>query len=174
MNPVFSGQGELIAVLYLGPLLIAALWDMRRFRIPNEVVVILAAAFIPASVLSFGPVNLIEHLSAAAIMFGFGLIMNRLSLLGGGDVKLMTAAALWVGVGSLIPYFILVSILGGFTLLALMACRRLVRLAPVTRLTGANATTMPAILREGERIPYALPIAAASLILLPQLPFLAH
>lgn len=174
MNPVLQGQGELIAALYLGPLLVAALWDMRRFRIPNEVVVVLAATFIPASVLSFGPVDLVEHLAAATIMFGFGLAMNRLRLLGGGDVKLMTAAALWVGIGGLIPYFILVSILGGVTLLALMACRRLVRLMPVTRLTGGNATAMPMILREGERIPYALPIAAASLILLPQLPFLAH
>lgn len=172
MSMVFDGQGELVAAIYLVPLLIAALWDMRYFRIPNQVVIASAAAFVPAWVMALGPVDPVAHLSAAAIMFAFGVVMFRFRLLGGGDVKLLTVVALWVGLGHLIPYFIVVSILGGVTWFALVACRRLIRRA-APRLKTASDTSLPAIFREGERIPYALPIAAASLLMLPVLPFLS-
>lgn len=172
MSTVFDGQGELVAAIYLIPILIAALWDMRYFRIPNQVVIVSAVAFIPAWVMALGPVDPVAHFLAAAIMFAFGIVMFHFRLLGGGDVKLLTVVSLWVGVGQLVPYFIVVSILGGVTWFALAVCRRLIRYAAPRLETGPD-TSLPAIFREGERIPYALPIAAASLLMLPVLPFLS-
>lgn len=96
MNSVLITYGLLaglaIAVLY------AAFTDIRSRKITNRLtlsVAVVAPAFWWASGLSLWPGVAIQ-LALATGMFVFGALMFRLGQMGGGDVKLLTAIALWL------------------------------------------------------------------------------
>lgn len=81
-----------IAVLY------AAFTDIRTRKITNRLtlaVAALAPAFWWASGIALWPGVAIQ-LGLAVAMFFFGALMFRLGQMGGGDVKLLTAIALWL------------------------------------------------------------------------------
>jgi prepilin peptidase CpaA len=94
----------------------AAATDLGARRIPNRLTLALALvglariALAPAgaAVLSLG-----VDLGAAAVVFLLGTAGFHLRLLGGGDVKLLAAGALWIGAASLPPYLMTTVLAGG-------------------------------------------------------------
>ena len=89
---------ELGRWLLVGAMIGLACYDVVTFRIPNWANLGLVAAFpvfAGAAALSGVDVFWLEHLGAAAIVFAVGLGMFFARTLGGGDVKLLSAAALW-------------------------------------------------------------------------------
>jgi len=94
----------------------AAATDIGARRIPNRLTLALALvglariALAPAgaAVLSLG-----VDLGAAAVVFLLGTAGFHLRLLGGGDVKLLAAGALWIGATSLPPYLMTTVLAGG-------------------------------------------------------------
>jgi prepilin peptidase CpaA len=90
-------------------------------------------------------------------------------ILGGGDVKLLAAMALWCGIHLLVPLLFLTAIIGGvFALIVLGLRQPLVQIAFLAVLRRA-----PAFLHAKMPIPYGIPIAIAGVMLAPHLPFLA-
>ena len=84
--------GLAIAVLY------AAFTDVRARKITNRLTLTVAACaplFWWASGLSLWP-GVAAQLGMAVGMFAFGALMFKLRQMGGGDVKLLTAIALWL------------------------------------------------------------------------------
>jgi prepilin peptidase CpaA len=130
----------------------AAATDLRSRRIPNGLVLALAAlglARIALSVYVTGALPYADLLVALAV-FAAGALTFHLGLLGGGDVKLMAAGALWTG-AALTGAFLMTTMLAGGVLAAVYLARG--------RLSGP---------RTGERkpstLPYGIAIAAGGVL----------
>ncbi|WP_373088701.1 prepilin peptidase [Sneathiella sp.] len=80
-----------------GLVLLAAFWDMFSRRIPNLLPVIIAGLYLvhAASLAQWGQIP--WHLLCGAAVLVVGIIIFSFGLLGGGDVKLLAALALWAG-----------------------------------------------------------------------------
>ncbi len=81
----------------------------------------------------------------------------RIGMMGGGDVKMIAAIALWLPLPSLFRMILLMSIAGGVVTIAMMIGQRLRR--PQAR-TGENGET------PGIEVPYGVAIAIAALLVL--------
>jgi prepilin peptidase CpaA len=72
--------------------------DLRNFRIRNEAIAALAILYVLRVALSGQYQEAVLHISFAALMFAVILIMYARGLMGGGDVKLLGVAFLWLGI----------------------------------------------------------------------------
>jgi prepilin peptidase CpaA len=165
--------GEAILAFYVFALVFAALSDLVNLRIPNWLTGSLAVGFPVAALLAgVGPsdhhVDWISHIEAGAAVFAVGAMLFACRILGGGDVKLLAAMALWCGLHLLVPLIFLTSVIGGaFALIVLGLRQPLVQTTILAVLRRA-----PAFLHAKTPIPYGIPIAIAGVMLAPYLPFL--
>ncbi len=89
----------LVMALFFGLLAVAVLTDVETLRIPNRLCLALVAIY-PAHVLASPvAVDWPGALMLAVAVFAAGLVPFAAGWVGGGDVKLMAATALWVGPG---------------------------------------------------------------------------
>jgi leader peptidase (prepilin peptidase)/N-methyltransferase len=102
---VFENLSSLFSALGLGYLVLTA-WplaktDILEGRLPNKYVLpafpITWLGQLLAGLTGAGFVNMLWALLAGVVTFGLSLLINRLGLLGMGDVKLMTVMALALG-----------------------------------------------------------------------------
>jgi prepilin peptidase CpaA len=148
-----------LATLGFGALLVVAgCFDVIRLRIPNLIPLALLALFALEVVFGTSPLAPLNHLLAMLLALVVLLPLFALDMLGGGDVKLLAAVALWLGMGKLAPLLILVGIAGGIFALFWLSIRWLVR-------TGLPGSRLPMSLRAGAPLPFALPIIAVALLL---------
>ncbi|NCY24974.1 MAG: hypothetical protein EBX37_08925 [Alphaproteobacteria bacterium] len=152
-----------VIAVYLIFSMLAVLWlDTTRYTIPNWLVggVLLAYPF--AVFASPLPVDWQMAVAGAAVVLVLGYIVFTLRLMGGGDVKLIAALALWVGLKHLADFVFIVALLGGVLSIFLWAFRKLLPYIP----GKPKKESMPRILREGEPVPYGIAIALGFLIML--------
>lgn len=76
-------------------LLILAWHDLRRRRLPNQLVALVAASYLLFSLAT--PSNLLPHLATALLALLAGFALTALRVIGGGDAKLFAALAFWAG-----------------------------------------------------------------------------
>jgi prepilin peptidase CpaA len=88
----------LISVVWVIILIFVAFEDLRNFQIRNEAVVALVVLFLLRAAIGGRYWEAFSHSAFAAVMFGVLLFMYSRGLLGGGDVKLLGAAFLWLGI----------------------------------------------------------------------------
>lgn len=107
---------QALSVLAIVVFLVAALGDILHRRIPNALPAALAALALirlgllvwsgeSAAVIGF-------DIGASLAVFCLGALAFHFNALGGGDVKLLAAGALWVGTTQIWP-FLLWTVLGG-------------------------------------------------------------
>ena len=137
----------------LGALLIvAAVLDLRSRTIPNGLnlaVALLAIPFWWAIGLPLWPDAALQ-IGIAALVFGLFALAFALGAMGGGDVKLLGALALWLPWQALLLLLVIMSLAGGVLTLAMVVRQRLAR-------------------KEGRpEIPYGVAIAFAGLWLIGQ------
>ena len=148
-----------LATLSFGALLVAAgCFDVMRLRIPNPIPLGLLALFALEVLFGRSPPAPLNHLLAMLLALVVLLPLFALDMLGGGDVKLLAAVALWLGMGKLAPLLILVGIAGGIFALFWLSIRWLVR-------TGLPSRRLPVSLQARAPLPFALPIIAVALLL---------
>jgi prepilin peptidase CpaA len=154
-------SAAVIQSVFLALLFVAALYDVMYLRIPNLVTAGLAGLFLVAAPLvpAFGLAGWAGHLASGLGMFVAGALLFRLGVFGGGDVKLLAAAALWAGPYALPMYLILVALSGGAVAIFFWLLRKLLEQA-VLALPGERAVRLPTVLSNGAGIPYGLAIAA--------------
>jgi leader peptidase (prepilin peptidase)/N-methyltransferase len=133
---VFENLSSLFSALGLGYLVLTA-WplaktDILERRLPNKYVLpafpITWLGQIIAGVLGAGFLDMLWAFLAAVITFASSLLINRLGLLGMGDVKLMTVMSLALGWYSpLLPIIALglSFLIAGAVALALLAGKRI-------------------------------------------------
>lgn len=129
--------------------------DVASFTIPNRVSVGIVAAFAVATLGGHpAPADLPGHVGAAVLVFAVGVVLFHVGVFGGGDVKLMSAAALWAGFSDLAPLALSVACFGGVLTLALLAGRAL-----PSRFLAAHAG-LARLVSGRHGVPYGLAIAA--------------
>ncbi len=147
-------------------LALAALTDFFEMTIPNRIPVILLASFVlvaPFAGLGWSQFGL--HLAAGAIVFSVGFVLFALNAMGGGDAKLLTAAAVWYGFDpSLYAFMLYVAYLGGGLTLLILVIRA------HTDVVSALGLTLPDSIVTARKIPYGIAIGAAGLLTYPQSP----
>ncbi len=157
-----------VIVLALLPLclVIAALTDFLEMTIPNWISVLLILAFLVIS--PFSGLSLIElgwHVAAACIVFTACFALFAVNVMGGGDAKLLTAAALWFGFNhSLFEFLVFTGYLGGLlTIIVLLLRANWDKLATV-------GVKLPQTLMVAKKIPYGIAIGGAGLMAYPSSP----
>jgi prepilin peptidase CpaA len=130
----------LILVALAAILIFVILDDLRNYRIRNEAVAALAVLFLLRTALRGRYQEAMSHAAFAAVMFVVLLLMyvlmNARGRMGGGDVKLLGAAFLWLGIEHA---FVFSLFLIAFTL----AYALLAKLGGVPRKMVAARTTIP-------------------------------
>ena len=111
-------------------LLLAAAWfDLRSRRIPNPLclaIALLAPLFWWANGLDPWP-GVPLQLAVAAAVFALFAGAFAIGAMGGGDVKLVSAVALWLPWQAVVAMLVLMSLAGGVLTIALVIRRRLAK-----------------------------------------------
>lgn len=109
-------------------LAVAAAGDLARRRIDDRLNLALALLYPPAALAADADAAEIAwRLGAGACVLAAGLVLAARGLLGGGDAKLLAAAACWTGFPALPAFLTAAALAGGVMALALLAVRRLAR-----------------------------------------------
>jgi prepilin peptidase CpaA len=157
---------ELGRLVFIASLAALAIHDVVTFRIPNWANAALAVAFLPfaaAAGLAGAEVWWLGHLAACVIVFVVGFGMFQMRALGGGDVKLLAAAALWIGWGGLLPFVVWVGISGGGLVLLLLALRKNLPML-IAWASPTIPQSWPRVLTSGEKVPYGVAIAIGGIL----------
>jgi prepilin peptidase CpaA len=153
-NGAFTG---LLLASLAALLVVAAVVDVRTFTISNRLnltVALLAPVYWLSVELSIWP-GVAVQLAAGAAVFLVLAAAFYAGMMGGGDVKLAAALALWFPPASTLKFLVFMSLAGGLLTLLLLVWHRVKR-------------------REGRpEIPYGVAIAFGGLAILAQ-PYLNH
>jgi prepilin peptidase CpaA len=155
------------SLLFVFPfiMLYAAVMDVLTMRIANTISLGLAAAFfVVAAIAGMSAQQMLVHVGVGLAVLVANMLLFQLRLVGGGDAKLLAAAALWVGYEQLIPFIVYVTIFGGVLAFVLLAYRR----APASALPLPNWASR--LHNRGEGMPYGVAITAGALIVYPLTP----
>jgi prepilin peptidase CpaA len=134
--------------LVIGLLAWAAFTDVRDYLIPNRICAGIAALF-PIHIFATGQWSALwPGLFVGLVVLAIGYMLFARGLLGGGDVKLSAAVALWAGPPLVLQFIFVTGVAGGVISLAMLAPRLFSR-------HGA--------LFAGPPVPYGVAIAAGGL-----------
>lgn len=156
---------------FVALLTVAALYDAWKFQIPNILSGALVGLFLVAAFSAPSPIPWLFYLGGAVAVFVCGLGIYAFNWLGAGDVKLLSAAALFAGFDHLPAMLAYVLLSGGVLTLGLMIIRRIVESLIILRSSDATIA-LPRLLVTGEDIPYGVAIAAGAASYAPKLPLL--
>lgn len=146
----------------------AGAMDLFTMTIPNRISIGLIAAFVAAAVMApLGWPEIASHVGAGLLMLVVGIGLFALGFLGGGDAKLLAAAALWFGFEGLLQYLVLVSIAGGLLVIAILIYRSMTPPLWLCRQHWAMRLHTKA-----GGVPYGIALAAGGLWLYPSTPWL--
>ncbi len=150
----------LVPLAFAALVIVAAMTDLATFTIPNWISAALALAFGPAALVAHLPLPEIGlHVGVGAAVFVLAAGMFALGWVGGGDAKLMTASALWVGLAGLPAFAVFTGLAGGALALALLALRS----AWLRPLAAAGPAWTQRLATPGESAPYGVAIAIGAL-----------
>lgn len=128
----------------------ATINDLWKFEIADSWSIAIVAAFVAQAMMT-DQSPLWSHAVAPVALFAVLALLFAKGWMGGGDVKLMTAIAVWTGLGGL-PAFLVGTMLGG----GILACTLLVaRVLPLP-------ASAPRLLKRDAPLPYAVAIAAGT------------
>ena len=150
---MFNGAFAELMLLWLAAMLIvAAVIDMRTFTISNRLnlaVALGAPAYWMSIALAPWP-GMAVQLAAGGTVFALLACAFYVGMMGGGDVKLAAALALWFPPAGTLKFLVFMSLAGGVLTLGILAWHRVQR-------------------REGRpQIPYGVAIAFGGLAILTQ------
>lgn len=159
----------LIFVVFPFAMVFAAISDLLSMKIQNRVSVILVLTFaVVAPFTGMGWTAFSLHFAAGllALVMTFGLFAA--GGMGGGDAKLISATALWMGLSPLLAEYLLYSAaLGGLLTIIILALRA----SPLSVLAGANGF-LPHIFNTKLGVPYGVALGGAGLLLAPETPLM--
>jgi prepilin peptidase CpaA len=102
-----------IFVLTSGVLFLVALTDSKEFKVPNELVAVLAALYVVHALLSGGWISIHWHVVFALLILSGGAYAYWIQQVGGGDLKLLSVAFLWTGPQFAAPFVVLLIMFTG-------------------------------------------------------------
>jgi prepilin peptidase CpaA len=142
----------------------AAFSDLLTMTIPNRVSYILV--FVYFAVAAYLPLPwdvLVMHVSCGLAVLALTFGMFQVGWVGGGDAKLASATALWLGWENLLDYGLVASLVGGALTVVIMMMRwnelpkRLLSIDFIARLAEKT-----------NGVPYGIALAIGGLVIYPQ------
>jgi prepilin peptidase CpaA len=124
-----GGISWFLIVLLSAGLLVAAVGDWRSRTIPNWLngaIALLAIPFWWATGLSLWPDVALQLGVALAVLFVFFLAF-QMGQMGGGDVKMLFALALWLPPMAVVQLIVIMAIAGGVLTVAMLIPHRLLK-----------------------------------------------
>ena len=137
--------------LFVAILLVAAVSDGVRRRIPNWAVLGLVGLYVVIAVLGMAPTSPWWALVGALIAFPVTYGLYHFGIMGAGDAKLFTAAALFAGLKWLLPFALITAMFGGLFAIGYLIVR--------PRKVMRGLTTAGRAEGAGIGLPYGIPIA---------------
>ena len=144
------GHWSLVAML-----ISVILFDLRYMRLPNTLAMLFVVVFVLTVSWSLPIAELATRVGIAVIVLVIGIAANAAKLLGGGDVKILSALMLFVPRGELLAFAFILCISMIIGIAALLALRRAMR---------AHSTVWRGLQTSG-RYPMGISIGVAGLIL---------
>ena len=114
-SPITS---QVVLIVTAAMLFYVALTDLKHYKIHNEVITVLVALFFLHAILSGRWTILHWNLGFAALLFLIMLYFYSKKVMGGGDLKLLTVAFLWVGPFCGLPFALFLLLFAGVHVLA--------------------------------------------------------
>ncbi len=155
----------------VGLLAVAAWHDVRRRTIPNWISAALVLLWLGRSLAEgrLGPAG--GALGVAGLVLAVGYLAWMGGFLGGGDVKLLVATALWAGTAGLLTFLLATSLVGGALALAVGLTRRLATARRSGSMRGASpepaapgsSASAPSTAAAFTTVPYAAAILAGGI-----------
>jgi prepilin peptidase CpaA len=163
--PGLSFVSFILPLIGIGLMVVASLHDIATRTIPNTLALALAIAGT-----SVGATNghLFGSLFAASAVFALSALCWSRGWMGGGDVKLLGAAALGMPAGSVLTFIAAVALAGGVLAVFYLVARRLMPFRRSPRPKGMVARALRAErwrISRGGPLPYACAIAAGALFM---------
>lgn len=154
-----------IFVIFPFCMLFAAVSDMISMTIANRVSVILIAAFaIIAPLTGMDWATYGWHFAAGGAVLAVTFTVFAIGGMGGGDAKLLTATALWMGFNiTLLQYLVLGAMLGGALTLLILLFRN----SPMAAFSSSNVF-LRHFADEKAGIPYGVALGVAGLMTYPE------
>lgn len=157
-----------LSLCIIAVLAAAAITDLKARVISNRLVfclVPIALGMMTLRMLFGGPAMtaILWPLAAATLVFACGLLLFARGMMGGGDVKLITALALCLPVNSIMPFLVLMTLIGGLvallTAIAAAFQKSWLQLAEIETGFSAECAATQTI----TQVPYGVAIAAAGI-----------
>jgi prepilin peptidase CpaA len=141
----------------------AASSDFFTMTISNRISLILVAGFVALAVGTGMPLSeMLNHAGAGGLVLAVTFTFFLCGWIGGGDAKLASATALWLGWAHLLDYLLYASILGGVLTLALIEFRKFAMPSVLAGKVWAERLHKP-----GGGVPYGIALAVAALMVYP-------
>ena len=109
----FYIEVALVAVLFY-----VGYTDFRTFKIKNNLVLLLLVLYVLFAVVARTPSEILSNLTFSAIIFGVLVWFYTKGAIGGGDVKLVTIACLWIGPHCAVLFSVMLLLLIGLHVFA--------------------------------------------------------
>ncbi|HLL31621.1 MAG TPA: prepilin peptidase [Allosphingosinicella sp.] len=149
-----GGLSWFFIALLAAAMLVAAIGDWRTRTIPNWLngaIALLAIPFWWSIGLSLWP-GVALQIGLALAVFGLFAIAFRFGAMGGGDVKMAAAIALWLPFAGVVKLLAIMSIAGGVLTLAMVAAHRMAKASGQPEIPYGIAIAFGGFWLIGERI----------------------
>ncbi|WP_281985257.1 prepilin peptidase [Thalassorhabdomicrobium marinisediminis] len=130
------------------------LYDLRQMRLPNRLALLFVLLFALAEVWTVPAGELAGRVGVALLVLVLGMVANAARLVGGGDVKILSALMLFIPLRDLAPFLFLLSLSMAGGIAVLLVVRRALR--------GVDTGWIG--LQESGRYPMGISIGAAGLV----------
>jgi prepilin peptidase CpaA len=161
---------SIVLAVAVGILVIVAYKDVRTRRIPNALSLATAALGLARVAFTAEVIDAGFTLAAAIIIFTITFALFQRGAIGGGDAKILPAAALLIGYRELLGFLFLMSLCGGVLAFATVATERLdlslrrFRRGPYVSSPGQSDRDRAPSKRS--TVPYGVAVATAGVITL--------
>jgi prepilin peptidase CpaA len=155
-------------LLFVFAMLSAAVTDLTTYKIKNNLILMLLFAYF-----AFAPIAGItgqeigRSIAVAGVILLLTFALFAAGWIGGGDAKLATVSALWLGADNVVAYVLFLSLIGGVLAGIVYFCRKW----PLPQRLANTAWI--ARLRARAELPYGVAITLAGLCVLPSTPWMA-
>jgi prepilin peptidase CpaA len=151
---------------YVFCLCYAIVSDFRTLIIPNWVPLALVSVFVIFASVHLDRRMVLAHLAVAVVIFAIASAFFIARWMGGGDVKLLTAVALWMGPEQAGPFTLVMALLGGVLAVGLLLIKQYWALLEQSTWELPIFKRLAELARGGE-CPYGVAIGIAALVASP-------
>lgn len=149
--------------VFAGAMIYAAFTDLRTRTIGNWLIVALLFSYLVlAPIAGFSWADLQSGFVPGLIVLGGSFAFFTRGWIGGGDVKLASVSALWLGSDQTPSYLLCAALLGGVLTVGILLLRTSARTLGAEDTVWARTVGGP-----GAGVPYGVALSAAALVFLP-------